>query len=463
MTFHTKIPVPFSVPLQGRHSPTVANAKNRVSESGSGSTSYRVSKSDPAATRMADRPQQPTSPKSLPRPNNKPHHSESSKALPHITTKSHRFASTKPLKGGTTKPHPSSLPKGPSRIANEAHHSGPSKSLPWPTNQPDSSAPSPSLNKYATFDQKPTLAIPLHGTVNTLLALDANFTRDVQEWIYGHIENVTCESKDENRFEYHLRLEPDEEKVEVTEDMRRDLMDWIEADHEEAGVTAEMRSDLMAYMDADDEEEHGTKIMVTPASPEKMTGITATEIEATKMIKTGDIKIETIRAKTTEEMRSDLMLWIEEDENEEEGRMRIVGTPASPAKMTTITAAEYEASRAIKSDSGENSGPGTGSSAQDELVNPCARTVARKVDPAQIYCLKVKAAAPVAQQARLRLRRTSPSLAALMAIAHDSDDDSERESDDDDDDDDDDCDSLANCLPCGEKANHAVVSYSAFS
>jgi hypothetical protein len=272
---------------------------------------------------------------------------------------------------------------------------------------------------------------------------------------------VTCKSKDEKRFEYHLHLEPDEERVEVTEGMRRDLMDWIDTDDEEGGVPAEMRSDLMAYMDADDEEESGMKIMVTPNSPDKMTSITATKIEATKTIKTGDVKLETIRAKTTEEMRSDLVSWIEEDDEDiEEGGIRIVVTSASPAKMMTITTSEYEAIKAIKSDSREKSGLVAGSSAQDEPVNPCAQTIARKVVPAPLFRLKAKVATPVAQQARLRLRRTSPSLAALMAIAHDSDDDGERESDDDDDD----CDSLAEFQReiGGEEANNAVVGSPAF-
>jgi hypothetical protein len=460
MAPHTKIPVPSSAPLQRRHSSTVD--KNKVSESASGPACHRVSKSNPAATRMAEAPQQSTLPRSVPRPNDKSHHSASSKAPPRITTKSHRSTSTKSLESGTTKSHPSALSKTHPRITNEPHHFGPSKSLPRPTNKPDRSAPSPPLTKYTTFRrQKPILVTPIRGTVHTLLALDANFARNVQAWIYGHVEDVTCKSKDEKRFEYHLHLEPDEERVEVTEGMRRDLMDWIDTDDEEGGVPAEMRSDLMAYMDADDEEESGMKIVVTPNSPDKMTSITATKIEATKTIKTGDVKLETIRAKTTEEMRSDLVSWIEEDDEDiEEGGIRIVVTSASPAKMMTITTSEYEAIKAIKSDSREKSGLVAGSSAQDEPVNPCAQTIARKIVPAPLFRLKAKVATPVAQQARLRLRRTSPSLAALMAIAHDSDDDGERESDDDDDD----CDSLAEFQReiGGEEANNAVVGSPAF-
>jgi hypothetical protein len=368
----TKICPPSFAPLQRRPSPIVP--ENRVSKPDPAPTSHRVSKSDPAAAHITDRPHYAATTKYFLGCTAKPNDPASLESLPRVASKLKHSASS----------------KSPSRVRNRLYHFASSKSIPSGTTKPPPSAPSgPSTKDNTRRHQVPTAPTPLRGNQRNLLALDVNFASDVQAWIYGHVKDVMRKAKDETRVEFHLRLEPDEEEVEVTEEMQSDIMACIEADdEEEAKMTEEgeneeeanILTDIMAYMDADDEEEG---MMVTTASPQKMITITTAEVEEAKTIKTGDVELEMIRGKTTEEMQSDLMAYIDKDEDEEGCGLRLVVTPASPKKITTITATEFEASRVIEREIWGPAGP----SAQGESVTSTAQMVVRKDAPVQVFHL----------------------------------------------------------------------------
>jgi hypothetical protein len=429
--------VPASAPFQRRHTPLAA-AEQRVPKAKLRPTRHRVSKSDPAATRVMDKPYRPAPSAPLPRVTNKPHHSASSKALPHITKNLRHSASSKALSSAPNKPHQPSLATV-LRVTKTPHHSASSKSLPRVTNKTRSSASSAALppvtkklhhpassksvprvtnefhtsaspapvHKYSTFRREHSnLPTPLCGTARTLLSLDDDFKRDVQMWIFGHVEAVTRKAKGANRFEYHLRIGGDGEEAKVTEGMRSNLSMWIEQDDDE-----EMWQGCEV------------KIVVTPASLEKQT--TVAEMEAGKA-KSEEAKNEAIKSET---MKGG------EVKNETTKELGAVAEP----------------------------------SVQDEIAEPCAQIAPCKGALAQVPHIEAKvstasivAAAEggkditlgAAQKVRLRPHRTSPSLAALMAIAQDSEDSGEAESEEDD------CDSIVGLerKTSGAETSSAVVS-----
>jgi hypothetical protein len=439
--------VPASAPFQRRHTPLVA-AEQRVPKAKPRPTRHRVSKSDSAATRVMDKPHRSAPSAPLLRVTNKPYLSASSKALPNITKNPRHSTSSKALSSAPDKPHQPSL-AAVLRVTKTPLHSASSKSLPRVTNKPYSSASSAALplftkklrhpassksaprvtnelhtsaspapvHKYSTFRREHSnLPTPLRGTARTLLSLDDDFKRDVQMWIFGHVEAVTRKAKDANRFEYHLRIGGGGEETKVTEGMRSDLSMWIEQDDDE-----EMWQGCEV------------KIVVTPASLEKQTTVTEMEV--------GKAKSEEVEC---EEVKS------EEAKNE-------------AMKNETMKGGE------VKNETTKELGSVAEPSVQDEIAEPCAQIAPCKGALAQVPHIeaKVSTASTVAaaeggkdvtlgaaQKVRLWPRRTSPSLAALMAIAQCSEDSGEAESEEDD------CDSIVGLerKTGGAETNSAVVS-----
>jgi hypothetical protein len=85
-----------------------------------------------------------------------------------------------------------------------------------------------SHNKSSTFTS-------LRGTARALFALDDNVKRDLQMYVFGHCEAVKRDSKNDERFVYHLNLggEGDvDEVVKVNEEMGRDLREWVNGEEE---------------------------------------------------------------------------------------------------------------------------------------------------------------------------------------------------------------------------------------
>jgi hypothetical protein len=407
--------VPASARFQRRHTPLAA-AEQRVSKAEPRPTRHRVSKSDPAATRVMDKPHRSAPSAPVPRVTNKPYLSAFSKALPSAPNKPHQPSLAAVLRVTKTPLHSASSKSLP-RVAKKLHHPASSKSAPRVTNELHTSASPAPVHKYSTFRREHSnLPTPLLGTARTLLSLDDGFKRDVQMWIFGHVEAVTRKAKDANRFEYHLRIGGDGEEAKVTEGMRSNLSMWIEQDDDE-----EMWQGCEV------------KIAVTPASLEKQT--TVAEMEAGKA-KSEEVECEEVKS---EEAKNEAM------------------------ESETMKGGE------VKNETTKELGAVAEPSAQDEIAEPCAQIAPCKGALAQVPHIEAKvstasivAAAEggkditlgAAQKVRLRPRRTSPSLATLMAIAQDSEDSGEAESEEDD------CDSIVGLerKTGGAETNSAVVS-----
>jgi hypothetical protein len=76
---------------------------------------------------------------------------------------------------------------------------------------------------------------PLRGTTRALFALDDNVKRDLQMYVFGHCEAVKRDSKNEERFVYHLSRDGEghgDEVVKVTGEMGIDLREWVNGEEE---------------------------------------------------------------------------------------------------------------------------------------------------------------------------------------------------------------------------------------